>query len=49
VETTKKRIQIMINLFLATEVVQIPAVIFFAIIFIGACLIKNGGDGFPKF
>tara|TARA_R110000824_G_scaffold1714_1_gene8502 strand:- start:259 stop:378 length:120 start_codon:yes stop_codon:yes gene_type:complete len=39
----------MINLFLATEVVQIPAVIFFAIIFIGICLAKNGGEDFPKF
>lgn len=39
----------MINLFLATQVVQTPAVIFFAIIFIGICLIKNSGEDFPKF
>lgn len=39
----------MINSVLATAVIQNPGVVFFAIIFIGACLIKNGGEDFPKF
>ena len=39
----------MINSALATAVIQNPIVAFFAIIFIGACLIKNGGENFPKF
>ena len=39
----------MIDSVLATQVVQTPAVIFFAIIFIGVCLIKGGGEDFPKF
>jgi hypothetical protein len=39
----------MINSFLATAAIQNPVFIFVAIIFIGICLIKNGGDNFPKF
>ena len=48
-EVTKERIQIMIDSVLATAAIQNPVVAFFAIIFIGICLIKGGGEGFPKF